>query len=206
LAGGSHANEILDHLCRSRKPSRLDQQQPPADPALVPIEVVRDRGLHAAGVFLDEATLEVRLGKLREWGAVSLERRVLGPKSEKTPPPEKELRKGASAEDAEARRLAALERRRERAALKAQLRAETVIHHLADDQRQCPSCGGIATRPLGTGKQTHLYEYVPGYFVWQCHVQEKAACACGQSHRDRGSAGEAARVWALRRRLSRTSS
>jgi transposase len=110
----------------------------------------------------------------------SLERRVLGPKSEKMPPPEKELRKEESAEAAEARRLAALERRRERAALKAQLHTETVIHRLADDQRQCPSCGGVAVRSLGTGKQTHLYEYVPGYFVRQCHVQEKAACFCGQ--------------------------
>ena len=24
-----------------------------------------------------------------------------------------------------------------------------------------------------------LYDYMPGYFVRQCHVQEKAACACG---------------------------
>jgi transposase len=110
----------------------------------------------------------------------ALERRVVGPKSEKMPPPEKELRKDEPADAAEARRLAALERRRERAALKEQLRAATVIHPLTDDQRQCPSCGGVATRPLGTGKQTHLYEYVPGYFVRQCHVQEKAACACGR--------------------------
>ena len=110
----------------------------------------------------------------------SLERRVLGPKSEKTPPPEKELRKGESAEDAEARRLAALERRRERAALKEKLRAQTVVHHLTEEQHQCPSCGGAADRPLGDGKQTHLYEYVPGHFVRQCHVQEKAACKCGQ--------------------------
>ena len=110
----------------------------------------------------------------------SLERRVLGPKPEKMPSLEKELRKEESEEDAEARRLAALERRRERAALKKKLRAETVIHHLADDQRQCPSCSGVADRPLGTGKQTYLYEYVPGYFVRQCHVQEKAVCTCGQ--------------------------
>jgi transposase len=110
----------------------------------------------------------------------ALERRVLGPKSEKMPPPEKELRKQESAADAEARRLAALERRREHAALKEKLRAETVPHHLTDDQRQCPSCGGVADRPLGDGKQTYLYEYVPGYFVRQCHVQEKAACRCGQ--------------------------
>lgn len=110
----------------------------------------------------------------------ALERRVLGPKSEKIPPPEKELRKEESAEDAEARRLAALERRRERAVLKEKLRAQTVIHRLEDDQRQCPRCGGVADRPLGDGKQTHLYEYVPGSFVRQCHVQEKAACRCGQ--------------------------
>ncbi len=110
----------------------------------------------------------------------ALERRVLGPKSEKLPPPEKELRKDEPDEDAEERRLAGLARRRERAALRAKLRAETVIHHLADDQRDCPQCGGSADRPLGMGKQTYLYEYVPGYFVRQCHVQEKAACTCGQ--------------------------
>jgi transposase len=109
----------------------------------------------------------------------ALTRRVLGPKSEKVPPPEKELRKDEPPEDAEARRLAALQRRRERAALKDKLRSETVIHHLGEDQRQCPCCGGVAERQLGTGKQTYLYEYMPGYFVRQCHVQEKAACACG---------------------------
>ena len=108
----------------------------------------------------------------------ALERRVLGPKSEKIPPHEKELREEESAEDAEARRLAALERRRERAALKEKLRAQTVIHRLEDDQRQCRRCGGVADRPI-TGKQTYLYEYVPGSFVRQCHVQEKAACRCG---------------------------
>ena len=110
----------------------------------------------------------------------ALERRVLGPKSEKMPPPEQELRKDEPDEDAENRRLAGLARRRERAALRAKLRAETVIHHLADDQRECPHCGGIADRALGTGKETFLFEYVPGYFVRQRHVQEKAACTCGQ--------------------------
>jgi len=110
----------------------------------------------------------------------ALERRVLGPKAEKVPPPAQELRKEESPEAAEARRLAALERRRERAALKEQLRATTVTHHLTAAERQCPSCGGVAARSLGTGKQTHLYEYVPGYFVRETHVQEKAACACGQ--------------------------
>lgn len=110
----------------------------------------------------------------------ALERRVLGPKSEKITPTDQELRNDESDEDAEERRLAALARRRDRAALRAKLRAETVIHHLGDDQRECPHCGRIAHRALGAGKQTFLFEYVPGYFVRQCHVQEKASCSCGQ--------------------------
>jgi hypothetical protein len=88
----------------------------------------------------------------------ALTRRVLGHKSAKVPPPEKELRKDESDDDAEARQLAALARRRERAALKEKLRSETVVHHLGDDQRQCPSCGGTADRALGGGKQTYLYD------------------------------------------------
>ena len=129
-----------------------------------------------------QAELDDVRGKLAAVTAAmeALTRRVLGPKSEKVPPPEKELRKDESDDDAEARRLAALARRRERAALKEKLRSETVVHHLGDDQRQCPSCGGTADRALGTGKLTYLYEYVPGYFVRQCHIQEKAACTCGQ--------------------------
>ena len=110
----------------------------------------------------------------------ALERRVLGPKSEKMPPPARELRRDESDEDAEARRLAALERRRERAALKQKLREWTVTHHVTDEDAACPKCGGVADRKLGAGKDTNLYEYVPGYFVKQKHVQEKRACACGE--------------------------
>ncbi len=108
-----------------------------------------------------------------------LERRVLGPKSEKMPPPESQLRDEETKEDAEERRLAALRCRRERAALKEKLRAQKVTHQLSEEQRHCPRCGGRAERPLGDGKTTTMYEYVPGYFVRQEHVQEKAACACG---------------------------
>jgi len=110
----------------------------------------------------------------------ALERRVLGPKSEKMPPPESEIRRqDADEEDAEARRIAALKRRRDRAALRDQLRKETIQHHLSNDEKTCPRCGGVADRPM-PGKETALYEYVPGYFVKQVHVQEKAACRCGE--------------------------
>jgi transposase len=110
----------------------------------------------------------------------ALERRMLGPKSEKMPPPIDELRRQESDEDAEARQLAGLERRRERAALREKLRPETVTHHVTEEQADCPKCGGVADRPVGGGKETFLYEYVPGYFVRQKHVQEKRACSCGQ--------------------------
>jgi transposase len=110
----------------------------------------------------------------------ALERRVLGPKSEKMPPPENELRRKERPEDAEARRLAALERRRERAALREKLRQQTVLHHVTEEEKQCPRCGGVADRRLGDGKETVMFEYVPGYFVRQRHIQEKQACRCGE--------------------------
>jgi transposase len=110
----------------------------------------------------------------------ALERRVLGPKSEKMPPPATELRRTESKQDAEARRLAGLERRRQRAALKQKLERQTVIHHISDEATSCPKCGGAADAPLGEGKCTTIFEYVPGYFVRQEHVQEKRACRCGQ--------------------------
>lgn len=107
----------------------------------------------------------------------SLERRVLGPKSEKMPPPASELRRTENKEDAEARRLAGLERRRQRAALKQKLQRQTVIHHLDEEPKHCPQCGGYADAPLGEGKQTTIFEYVPGYFVRQEHVQESVRAA-----------------------------
>ena len=110
----------------------------------------------------------------------ALERRVLGPKSEKMPPPLSELRRDESAEDAEERRLAGLERRREHAALRQKIRQETIPHRVGDEQKLCPKCGKQATRTVGSGKETFILEYVPGYFVRQKHVQEKLACSCGE--------------------------
>src|SRR5215831_17041739 len=135
--------------------------------------------LHAENAQLRERISDVE-GKLAAVMAAmeALERRVLGPKSEKMPPAESEIRRQRQ-EDAEERRLASLRRRRERAAMRDQLRKETIEHHLSDDEKRCPRCGGTANRPL-PARQTVIYEYVPGYFVKQIHVQEKASCRCGQ--------------------------
>lgn len=109
-----------------------------------------------------------------------LQRQLFGKKSEKMPRPADELRAQESAEDAEARRLAALEKRRERAAVKEQLRKETVVIKVPEADKSCPSCGGTCDRPVGEGKRTTTIEYVPGYFIQRETVQEKLACRCGE--------------------------
>lgn len=95
------------------------------------------------------------------------------------PSPEAELRAKESPEESARRKVAALETRRERAELKQKLRTESVKHPVPDERKACPKCGGMADRPLGQGKGTVEYEYVPGYFVRREHVQETLACRCG---------------------------
>jgi transposase len=124
--------------------------------------------------------LEAKLSALMA-AMEALERRVLGPKSEKMPRPDDELQKEKNRpEDAEDRRLRALAKRRANAALRAKLREETVSHPVAEAAKKCPRCGRKAAKPITDGKTTTMYEYVPGYFVRQKHVQEKLACTCGE--------------------------
>ena len=109
-----------------------------------------------------------------------LDRRLFGKKSEKMPRPADELRATESPEDTEARRLAGLEKRRQRAALKDRLRKDTVVHKVPDEDKTCPKCGGHVDRAIGSGKCTTTIEYVPGYFVQREHVQETLGCRCGE--------------------------
>ncbi len=51
------------------------------------------------------------------------------------------------------------------------LRKEIVEHAVSERTRQCPHCGGTA-EPIGTGKFTTEWDYVPGYFVCRRHIQE----------------------------------
>ena len=119
--------------------------------------------------------LTTALGRIEE-----MERRLFGKKSEKMPRPEAEIRQTESPEEAEARRLASLETRRARAALKQSLQRETVHHAVPEDAKHCPKCGGTADRPVGDGKGTYEHDWIPGRFIVRKHVQEKLACRCGQ--------------------------
>ena len=126
--------------------------------------------------------LEEALGKLAAamQRIEQLERQLYGKKSEKMPPPAKLLQKEESPEEREARRLAALQKRLERAALKQKLRREKITHPVPPDAPKCAACGGSVERAIGEGKSTLEYEYVPGYFVLREHVQQTAACRCGK--------------------------
>ncbi|RYY96951.1 MAG: IS66 family transposase, partial [Chitinophagaceae bacterium] len=73
------------------------------------------------------------------------------------------------------------EKRRERSARKAQEAPTREIRHaVPPEARHCPACGGGDLKPLGKGRTSVVYEYVPAFFERQVHVQQVLACACGQ--------------------------
>jgi transposase len=112
-----------------------------------------------------------------------LQRQAYGAKSERMPSVQQQLRQQqpASAEQSAARAQAAQTTRRERAARKAQ-QAPTVrvLHPVPQEQRQCPACGSQELKPLGQGRTTVVYEYIPARLERQEHVQQVLACACGK--------------------------
>jgi transposase len=115
-----------------------------------------------------------------ETKTAALERHVFGRKAERLPTVQQQLRREQSDEEGEARRQQALDTRRERAARRAEAPTRQVHHRVPEAQRLCPACGSDALKPLGQGRTTVVYEYIPARFEKQVHVQERLACACGQ--------------------------
>jgi transposase len=93
----------------------------------------------------------------------------IGPKSERSKmPPSKPV----TAEE----RLA---KRRAQAADRAQTETVRTEHKVPDEERTCPSCGNDKLKPIGDGRKTTVYEFVPARFVRHEHVQEVLRCRCG---------------------------
>jgi transposase len=105
----------------------------------------------------------------------ALKRHLYGRKSERMPPMEREVRRGQKADPAETRR-----KRKETALAKEKLVEESVPHPVPEEQRSCPSCQQKDLRPVGDGKTTTIYDYVPGYFRRRVIVRETLACPCGE--------------------------
>jgi transposase len=125
--------------------------------------------------------LKQRLTSL-EGKMAALKRHVFGRKAERMPPVAAELRgEEAGAESKAARDEAAKKKRRERADLK-QKQAPTreIRHAVPAEERHCPACGSEDLKPLGKGRTTGVYEYLPARFERQVHVQQVLSCKCGQ--------------------------
>jgi transposase len=120
------------------------------------------------------AELKASFQKLRH-EFESMKRRLLGPKSERMPTIEQELNAGAPINFAEVKR-----KRRERARLKSRLEKVQTFHPVPEKLRVCPRCGRTDLKPLGQGKKSTVFEYVPARFIQHEHVQEVLACACGE--------------------------
>jgi transposase len=100
---------------------------------------------------------------------------VFGKKSEKLPRVEEQLRGGA----AKPREETLTERRAKRAA-KEELPERRIKHVVPEAKRLCPKCGSSELRPLGDGKTSIVYEYIPARIERQVHVQETLSCRCGE--------------------------
>lgn len=106
----------------------------------------------------------------------TLKRHLVGPKSEKMPRVEDELR-----DEKPPDKEAAQRKRKERAKARQEaLQKKTTVHPVPPEEKHCPKCGGDKFRPLGPGKKSVVYEYVPGHFVAHEHVCETVACSCGE--------------------------
>lgn len=114
------------------------------------------------------AAMEARMEAMR--------RQIFGKKSEKMPPMDREVGKRRPVGPE-----AAAARRRANAKLKAtRVQTEDVEHKVPPEQRTCPHCKRTDLRPVGTGKESFVFDYVPGYFRRRRHVRETLSCTCGE--------------------------
>lgn len=166
------------HHCSWRK--LAEERGRTLDDAQVQLATLRDR------VRTLEDQLAAARAKLEDG-----ERRRFARSTERLPPVERELSAQAQVEASAATEVAEAEppksdgskakrglKRREREEAPS-VRHVTVEHPVSDRVRKCPSCGAMA-QPIGTGKFSTEWDYVPGHFVRRRHIQEVVACACGK--------------------------
>lgn len=119
-----------------------------------------------------------RLGAAREAELEALKRKVFGKKTEKMPRPKDAMRKADGTKPDPKKRI---DRRRANVEARAEIPTEIETHMVAPEDSSCPACGDASKmKPLGDGRQTTEYDYVPGYFRRRIHVQQVLACTCGR--------------------------
>jgi hypothetical protein len=135
-----------------------------------------------------------KIAKL-EHELAQLKKAHIGPKSERgkmprvpTKPPTPEER---------------LAKRRAQAADRAQTETVRTEHKVPVEERTCPSCGNDKLKPIGEGRTTTVFEFVPARFVRHEHVQEVLALPLRRLRRHRAGRSQGDREGALRRQPAR---
>ena len=147
-------------------------------------KLTRELEAERAARQVAEAKLASALTQIAEY-----EKRLFGRTTERVVPVDRELRdadkstaREGAADDTQgepAARDRGKRKKKPRPEDAPGLRNETIEHPVSERARKCPYCGELA-QPIGTGKFTTEWDYVPGYFVRRRHIQEVVACACGK--------------------------
>jgi transposase len=95
-----------------------------------------------------------------------------GPRSERTKMPRPNPAEPVTAEQQ-------LATRRARAQDKAQIQTLRTEHKVPAEQRVCPRCGNDKLKPIGRGRSSVVFEFIPARFIRHEHVQEVLRCKCG---------------------------
>jgi transposase len=69
-------------------------------------------------------------------------------------------------------------KRRAKAADRAQTETVRTEYKVPIEQRTCPSCGNDKLKPIGNGRTTAVYEFVPARLIRHEHVQAELRCRC----------------------------
>ena len=117
------------------------------------------------------AELAERLEKLEHENA-QLKKSLYGRRSERSKLPRVKTGEPVTPEQAQATRRA-------RSEAKAQAPTLRVDHKVPEPLRRCTACGRTDLTPMGPGKRTFVWEFVPARFVRHEHVQEVLRCRCG---------------------------
>ncbi len=144
--------------------------------------LARELEAERAGRAVAEAKLASALTQIAEY-----EKRLFGRTTERVVPVERELRdseRPGHGNTAVADQQPPAGERTKRAKKTRTEDAPGVRHEVrewpvSERVRKCPHCGEMA-QPIGTGKFTTEWDYVPGYFVRRRHIQEVVACPCGK--------------------------
>lgn len=167
------------HSCRwrrtaDRQAEQLREQQTALEAQQAELEAQR---AEVARLTAQLAELQQQLSKTTK--------QLVGPKSERMPSPEDELKKREGQPPARGG-YTNPDKRRLTAQQKATMEAEVVTHLVPEEQRHCPHCGQEA-KSIGEGELSVEWEWVPGHFEKRLHVIEVLRCPCKQ-HYVRGPA------------------